>query len=439
MVEVLVYTKAYCPYCKWAKQLLASKGVGFREIDVMSDAELERKMRKESGGRTVPQIFIDGRPYGGFDEISELDRRGKLDELLGLKPIRGGQGSPVPNAPVSENSRTEFSPLRVGGGSDGGVPPPETEDLVILGSGAAGLTAAIYAARANLKPLVIDGLQPGGQLTITTDVENYPGFPNGVMGPELMDLFRKQAERFGTRIIYGEVSQADLKRRPFALRLGPDKTVRARALIIATGATARWLGIPGEKPAPDGYGGRGVSACATCDAAFFQNQVVAVAGGGDTAMEESNFLTKFASKVILIHRRDKFRASKIMQARVLNNPKVEVRWNTAIAEVLGDGKVMTGLKLRSTADKSESRLDCQGFFVAIGHQPNTAPFRGQLDLDEIGYIRTIPGGGPRTSVPGVFAAGDVADRVYRQAVTAAGTGCMAALDAEKYLEETNHE
>lgn len=409
MVDVLVYTKAYCPYCKWAKELLSSKGISYREIDVGRDRETELKMRRDSGGDTVPQVFIDGKPHGGFDELAALDRTGKLDELLGL--------------------------ARIGGGSGAGEKP---ERLVILGSGAAGLTAAIYAARANLNPLVVDGLQPGGQLTITTDVENYPGFPQGVMGPEMMDLFRKQAERFGTRIIYGEIAKVNFQKRPFVLTFGDGKEVRCHALIIATGATAKWLGIPGESPAPAGYGGRGVSACATCDGAFFKNQTVAVAGGGDTAMEEANFLTKFASKLILIHRRDKFRASRIMQERVLKNPKVEVRWNTTVAEVLGDGKGMTGLKLKSAVTGKEEKLECQGLFVAIGHQPNTSPFRGQLDLDEQGYIRVQPGS-TRTAVHGVFAAGDVADKVYRQAVTAAGTGCMAALDAERFLEETGHE
>lgn len=409
MVDILVYTKAYCPYCRWAKELLSSKGVAFREIDVSGDREKELDMRRESGGETVPQVMINGKPYGGFDDLAALDRQGKLDELLGIVPIGGGSG-----------------------------PAAVTENLIILGSGAAGLTAAIYAARANLNPLVIDGLQPGGQLTITTDVENYPGFPNGILGPEMMDLFRKQAERFGTRIVYGEVSKADLSRRPFVLSMGDGKQLSCRTLIIATGASAKWIGVPGEAPAPKGYGGRGVSACATCDGAFFKNQVVAVVGGGDTAMEEANFLTKFASKLILIHRRDKFRASKIMQDRVLKNPKVEVRWNSAVTEVLGDGKVMTGLRLKSTVVGKEEHLNCQGLFVAIGHQPNTTPFRGQLELDEQGYIRVQPGG-TRTSVWGVFAAGDVADKVYRQAVTAAGTGCMAALDAERYLEEAGHE
>ncbi|OGH59602.1 MAG: thioredoxin-disulfide reductase [Candidatus Lindowbacteria bacterium RIFCSPLOWO2_12_FULL_62_27] len=320
-----------------------------------------------------------------------------------------------------------------GGSADAGA----TEEVVILGSGPAGLTAAIYAARANLNPLVIDGLQPGGQLTITTDVENFPGFPEGVLGPDMMDLFRRQASRFGTRIVSGEVVRADLKARPIVLSMGDGTARRCRALIIATGASAKWIGIPGEAPAPAGYGGRGVSACATCDGAFFRNQAVAVVGGGDTAMEEANFLTKFVSKLILIHRRDKFRASKIMQDRVLKNPKVEVRWNTAVTEVVGDGKVMTGLKLKSTVNGAEEVLPCQGLFVAIGHQPNTAAFRGQIDMDEHGYIRTMPGC-TKTSAPGVFAAGDVADRVYRQAVTAAGTGCMAALDAERYLEEHQH-
>ncbi len=301
--------------------------------------------------------------------------------------------------------------------------------IVIIGSGAAGYTAAIYASRADMKPLLYEGLQPGGQLTITTDVENFPGFPKGIMGPELMVLMREQAARFGTELNPGRIQSVDFSRRPFVLTDGDDQRLEAQAVIVATGATARLLGVPGE----DQLMGYGVSACATCDAAFFRDVHVAVAGGGDSAMEEGNYLTKFAKKVTIVHRRDEFRASRIMLKRAQDNPKVEFLTNTVIEEFLPqkDKRRLRALKVRNSKSGESSEMPVDGAFVAIGHKPNTDLFQGQLELDAKGYIKVRTG--TRTSVEGVFAAGDVADSIYRQAITAAGTGCAAALDAERWL------
>ena len=302
----------------------------------------------------------------------------------------------------------------------------DVRDIIILGSGPAGLTAAIYAARADLKPLVIEGMQPGGQLTITTDVENYPGFDHGIMGPELMDVMKRQAARFGTEFEFASIDRVELEG-PVKTVYAGDRAFRARALIVCTGATARWLGIPSEEKLK----GYGVSACATCDGFFFRDQVIVVVGGGDTALEEATFLSKFGSKVYVVHRRDQLRASKAMQDRAVANPKIEFVWNSVVSEVIGDKKV-SGVRLKDVVTGRERTLDCGGLFIAIGHTPNTEIFKGHLDMDENGYLLVAPGT-TRTNVPGVFAAGDVADHVYRQAVTAAGMGCMAALDAERHL------
>jgi thioredoxin reductase (NADPH) len=307
-------------------------------------------------------------------------------------------------------------------------------NVIIIGSGPAGYTAALYTARADLKPIMYAGLEPGGQLMITTEVENYPGFPEGVQGPEMMDLFKRQVERFGVEIRQDHVTKVDLTKRPFKVYVD-DEYEEAHAIIISTGASAKWLGLESEVK----YGGFGVSACATCDGFFFRNKDVIVVGGGDTAMEEANYLTRHCKKVHLIHRRTEFRASKIMQDRVLANPKVEVITNSAIDEILGSDqpKKVTGVRLVDTVSGEKREMPIDGVFIAIGHKPNSELFHGVLDMDSVGYILTLPGT-TKTNIPGVFAAGDVADSQYRQAVTAAGTGCMAAIDAERFLEAEGH-
>lgn len=304
-------------------------------------------------------------------------------------------------------------------------------NVVIIGSGPAGLTSAVYAARANLSPLLIEGWQSGGQLTTTTEVENYPGFAKGIMGPELMKEMRAQAERFGTEFLTGDVTKVDFTNRPLTIVADHEHTIQARTVIIATGASAVQIGLKNETRLT----GHGVSTCATCDGFFFRGKELVVVGGGDSAMEEANFLTKFATKVYVVHRRDKLRASKIMQDRALKNEKIAFIWNSVVEDILGDGSV-TGVRLKNLITGTTTTLPCAGVFVAIGHRPNTGLFAGQLDMDAKGYLVTKSG--TATSVPGVFAAGDVQDSTYRQAITAAGTGCMAAIDAERFLESRGH-
>jgi len=306
----------------------------------------------------------------------------------------------------------------------------ETEKVkcLIIGTGPAGYTAAIYAARADLQPVVYTGLVMGGQLTQTTDVDNFPGYPKGITGVEMMDDLRLQAERFGTDIRFGVITAVDFSKRPFTVTTDDGVNIHAETVIISTGATAKWLGIPSEER----YNGHGVSACATCDGFFYKGMDVAVVGGGDTAAEEATYLANLCKKVYLIVRRDELRASKAMQHRIFNTPNIEVLWNHATEEIVGDDKFVTGVRVKNVQTGDVKTLDVQGFFVAIGHQPNTEMFKGQIELDYLGYIQTVPGT-TRTSVEGVFAAGDVQDHVYRQAITAAGTGCMSAIEAERWL------
>jgi thioredoxin reductase (NADPH) len=397
MPAITMYTTETCPYCERAKQLLTRKGQTWTEINIEAEPRRRTEMVERTGQRTVPQIFIGERHVGGSDELHALEEKGELDALLGLAPRRTGA-------------------------------VPERVRVVIVGSGPAGYTAAIYAGRADLAPVLLAGLQFGGQLMLTTDVENYPGFPEGVSGPEMMELFQKQAERFGTRVIAEDATALDLSQRPF--RVTSDEHVfLADAVIVATGASARWLGIESEKRLLN----RGVSACATCDGALFRGKQMAVVGGGDTALEEALFLTRYATKVSLIHRRDRLRASKIMQDRALANPKIEFVWNSEVDEVLGRDFV-TAVRVRDVQSGEKREIPVEALFVAIGHKPNTDLLRGQLELDPVGYIRVEPGSS-RTGVAGVFACGDATDPVYRQAITAAGTGCMAAIDAERWLAE----
>jgi thioredoxin reductase (NADPH) len=399
MPSITMYSKSWCPYCERAKHLLGDKGQSYEEIDVEAEpGRLDEMVERSGGRRTVPQIFIGDRHVGGFDDLADLERRGELDPLLGVKSV--------------EDDEAE----------------PERTQLLIVGSGPAGYTAAIYAARAELEPVMLAGLQFGGQLMLTTDVENYPGFPDGVTGPDMMEMFQKQAERFGTRVLMEDAIEVDLSSRPFRVTT-EERVFLADAVILATGASAKWLGLPSEERLMN----RGVSACATCDGALYREKPMAVVGGGDTALEEALFLTRYATKVTLVHRRDELRASKIMQERARANEKIEFAWNQEVDEVLGEDFV-TGVRLRNNQSGETTELPVEAVFVAIGHQPNTAIVKGQLELDDAGYLKVEPGT-TRTNVPGVFACGDAMDPVYRQAVTAAGTGCMAAIDSERWLAE----
>ncbi len=416
MSHIVVYTKTFCPYCVWAKQLLASKGVEWVEFNVSGDPVKFEQMIERSGGRhTAPQIFIGDVHVGGFDELVELDARGQLDALLARVA-----GEATDSAPAGATAAAKEAAL-----SD------NHRSVIILGSGCAGLTAGIYTARAKLAPLIVSGREYGGQLYTTTEVENYPGFPEGIQGPELIDRMRAQAERFGAELVMGHARRLELADRPFGVELEDGTRYTCDALIVATGASPKELGKPGERE----LRGYGVSTCATCDAAFFRDRAVAVVGGGDSAMEEALFLTKFARKVTIIHRRDAFRASPIMSERALAHAKIEVLWNTEVEEFVGSRDTgLTALKLVDTVTGERRQLAVDGCFIAIGHRPNTELLVDwPVPLDDQGYVKQAERPLPFTSIEGVFVAGDVHDHHYRQAVTAAGYGCRAALDAERWL------
>ena len=400
MPKIEVYTKSWCGYCRMAKDLLDAQGLDYTEIDLTDDPGKEKEVIDRSGQMTVPQIFIDGESIGGYQELREAEAAGRLDGLGNDKTER------------KKEPKMDSTPRK----------------MVVMGSGPAGLTAALYAARANLEPLVVEGAEAGGQLTLTTDVENFPGFPKGILGPDLMTAMREQAARFGAELIRGNISSADLSNRPFHLEI-EGRTILAQTVIIASGASAKLLGLEAEKKLI----GHGLSTCATCDGFFFRDKRLLVVGGGDSAMEEGIFLTKFASQVTIVHRRDQLRASKVMQDRARANEKIDFLWNKTIEDISdpAQGKVLSAI-LKDTQSGKTTEVPCDGIFVAIGHTPNTAIFKGQLEMDETGYL--ITRNGTATNVEGVFAAGDVQDHVYRQAITAAGTGCMAAIDAERFLE-----
>jgi thioredoxin reductase (NADPH) len=384
-----------------AKRLLVSKGVEWDEIDIEAEPQRRAEMIERSGRMTVPQIFIGQTHVGGFDDMAALEQAGRLDPLL------GNESEPTPQ---SRGAAVEH------------------RRVIIIGSGPAGYTAAVYTARAELEPLVLAGLEFGGQLMLTTDVENYPGFPEGVTGPDMMELFQKQAERFGSTILMENATAVDFSQRPFRVETA-DKAFTADAVILAMGASAKWLGLDSEQRLMN----KGVSACATCDGALFRGKPMAVVGGGDTALEEALFLTRFATQVSLIHRRDELRASKIMQERARANEKIEFVWNAVLEEIIGD-EFVTAVRTRDVHSDATREIPVEACFIAIGHEPNTQLVKDCLDLDPVGYIE-VDKGTSKTSIEGVFACGDAMDPVYRQAVTAAGTGCMAAIDAERWLAE----
>jgi len=409
MARVKIYTTDFCPYCIKAKNMLDSKEIEYEEVNIHGDEKLRDEIEQLTGRRDVPQIFIDGKHIGDDDALEELVASGELDKMFGVE---------------TKNDNA-----------------PETRNVIIIGSGPAGFAAALYSARANLEPLLITGNEIGGQIAATTDIDNYPGF-KGESSAELIQIMQGQAEHFGTEMLFDTVTEVDFSlfikggRGDFAQHPYSIKTYQseflAKSVIICTGASHRKLNVPGEIE----FVGRGVSYCATCDGFFFQNRSVVVVGGGDTAVEETLFLTRFASEIHLVHRRDRLRASPILQERILNHEKVKFIWDSVVEGIQGDEKGVTAVRIKNVKTDEETIHPAEGIFIFIGHIPNTEIFKGQIELDEQGYIITDKR--QHTSVPGVFAAGDVQDHIFRQAITSAGTGAAAAIEAEKYIAEIEH-
>ncbi|MBM3236862.1 thioredoxin-disulfide reductase [Candidatus Poribacteria bacterium] len=398
MAQVKIYTTDFCPYCIKAKNILSSKEIEYEEVNIHGEAKLRDELEQLTGRRDVPQIFIDGKHIGDDDALEELVASGELDKIFGVE---------------EKNDHA-----------------PESRNVIIIGSGPAGFSAALYAARASLKPLLITGGEIGGQLSTTADIENYPGF-NGESSAELIQIMQAQAEHFGTEILFDTVTEVTFSQQPYRIKTY-EPEFSAKSVIICTGASHRKLNVPGESE----FAGRGVSYCSTCDGFFFQNRSVVVVGGGDTAVEETLFLTRFASEIYLVHRRDRLRASSILQERILNHEKVKFIWNSVVEEIQGNEKGVTAVRLKNVKTNEETLHPTEGVFIFIGHIPNTEIFKGQIELNEQGYIITDKR--QHTSVPGVFAAGDVQDHIFRQAITSAGTGAAAAIEAEKYIAEIEH-
>ena len=398
MARVKIYTTDFCPYCIKAKNMLDSKEIEYEEVNIHGEAQLRDEIEQLTGRRDVPQIFIDGKHIGDDDALEELVVSGELDKMFGVER-------------KSDNAT-------------------ETHNVIIIGSGPAGFAAALYSARANLEPLLITGSEIGGQIATTADIENYPGF-KGDSSAELIQIMQEQAEHFGTKMSFDTVTQVDFAQHPYRIKTYESEFL-AKSVIIGTGASHRKLNVPGEIE----FAGKGVSYCATCDGFFFQNRSVVVVGGGDTAVEETLFLTRFASELYLVHRRDRLRASPILQERILNHEKAKFIWDSVVEEIQGDEKSVTAVRLKNVKTDEQTIHPTEGIFIFIGHIPNTEIFKGQINLDEQGYIITDKR--QHTSVPGVFAAGDVQDHIFRQAITSAGTGAAAAIEAEKYIAEIEH-
>ncbi|MFQ6039862.1 MAG: thioredoxin-disulfide reductase [Candidatus Poribacteria bacterium] len=417
MARVKIYTTDFCPYCEKAKNIFSSKKIEYDEINIQGEERLRDEIERLTGRRDVPQIFIDGEHIGDDDALEALAVSGELDKMFNLEAQEASLPMPEITLPTAEITRPVLSHH-----------DEKIRNVVIIGSGPAGFAAALYAARANLHPVLITGSEIGGQVATTTDIENYPGF-KGENAAELIQIMQSQAMHFGTEILFFDVvTEVDFAQHPFRIKTHESELL-AKSVIICTGASHRKLNVPGEAE----FAGKGVSYCATCDGFFFQNRSVVVIGGGDSAVEEALFLTRFASEIHLVHRRDRLRASSVLQKRILNHEKVKFIWDSVVEEIQGDEKGVNAVRLRNVKTEEQTIHPIEGVFIFIGHVPNSEIFKGQIELDEKGYIITDKR--QRTSVPGVFAAGDVQDHLFRQAITSAGSGAAAAIEAERYIAE----